>query len=69
MKFVFSNFTTPENPIGIIAATYDVKIWQGGTATNPGTEIISQNVPFASLIAGDWNEVTLTAPVEIDATQ
>ena len=68
MKFVFSNFTSPEKPLGIIAADYYLKIWQGASSTSAGTEKLSQQVPFNSLVTGDWNEFTLDTPVEIDAS-
>jgi len=68
MKFVFSNFTSAGNPLGIIAADYYLKIWQGASSTSAGTEKLSQQVPFNTLVTGDWNEFTLDTPVEIDAS-
>lgn len=45
-------------------ATFVLKIWTGA---NAGTEVLSQ--PLSGLNAPDWNEIDLTTPVEIDATQ
>ena len=64
MKFVFSTW----DAIPINSGTYKLKIWQGTSSTSAGTEIFSQDVPFSGLIAGDWNEYTLTSPVTIDAS-
>jgi len=69
MKFVFSSMPDNNPPAPINSGTYAVKIWQGGTATTCGTEKYSQDVPFSSLIAKEWNEVTFATPVIIDATQ
>ncbi len=45
-------------------ATFIVKVWQGA---NAGTLLLSQVV--ISSIAGQWNEITLSTPVQIDASQ
>jgi hypothetical protein len=44
------------------AATYTIKVWTGPTGT---TQVHSQVV--GSIIAEQWNEVMLTAPVQINA--
>ena len=64
MKFVFSSWMGHE----ITDATYKLKIWQGTSSTSAGTEKMSQDVPFETLIEGDWNEFALDNPMEIDAS-
>ncbi|MDR2927659.1 MAG: hypothetical protein LBV41_05605 [Cytophagaceae bacterium] len=52
------------------ACTYTVKIWQGGTAiNNPGSLVHQQALTTSSLTIGQWNEITLSAPVPMDATK
>ena len=65
-KIQFGFHSHPQVPI--LSGTYEVKIWQGTSATTPGTEVFTQDVPFSSLVEGGWNEVILTAPVAIDAS-
>ena len=45
---------------------YTVKVWTGGSATNPGTLVSSQVVPSFTL--QDWNLVVLNTPVPIPTT-
>ena len=51
--------------------TFTLKVWQGGnwTTKNPGTELISMPLVASSLVAQQWNDITLTTPIEIDASQ
>lgn len=49
------------------AATYTVKVWTGGSATDAGTLVCEQAVPDAQI--GAWNEVVLTTPVLITGTE
>ncbi|MEI8048561.1 MAG: choice-of-anchor J domain-containing protein [Bacteroidota bacterium] len=45
-----------------------LKVWEGGTATNPGTEVYSQDV--TSVIAPDaYTTITLTTPVLLVASK
>jgi|GEM_PF-3556055 len=44
-------------------STFVVYVWKGA---NAGTQLLMQNV--SNPVVGDWNEVTLTTPVQIDAT-
>ncbi|NCA84343.1 MAG: T9SS type A sorting domain-containing protein, partial [Clostridia bacterium] len=46
-------------------STYTLKVWQGGN-NNP-TLVYSQ--PVTTIVADQWNTVTLTTPVEIDVNQ
>ena len=65
IKFVFSSWDA--YPIHQ-STTYEVKVYQGASSTVAGTEKISQAVPFASLVAGEWHEATLNNPVDIDTS-
>jgi len=58
----------PQNISGSSAATFNIKVWQGGNwaTKDPGTELLHQNVTFTW---GVWNEITLDTPIEIDATE
>ena len=50
--------------------TYSIKVWKGGSgATNPGTLVLTQVVPAASIVVDNFVEVTLNTPVEITGTQ
>ncbi|MDR0413489.1 MAG: choice-of-anchor J domain-containing protein [Dysgonamonadaceae bacterium] len=49
---------------------YILGVWQGGSGLNPGTEVLRQTVSASSLNIGrSWNEVELTTPVVVDASQ
>lgn len=50
-------------PNGDPVATYNLYIWTGANATN---QVISQ--PTGTIYVDQWNEVTLTSPVIIDAS-
>jgi hypothetical protein len=51
-------------PYGDPAATFNLYVWTG---PNAGTQVLSQAV--ASYVVDSWNEITLTTPVMIDASQ
>lgn len=46
------------------SATYSVRVWKGGSTNNPGTLVAQQDV--TNFVAGEWVEVTLNTPVEIE---
>ncbi|MCD4651579.1 MAG: hypothetical protein K8S56_07325, partial [Candidatus Cloacimonetes bacterium] len=50
-------------------ATYWLKIWTGGSATNPGTEVLNQQFDASTITSDDFNIINLTTAVLIDATQ
>lgn len=45
------------------SATYVIKIWKGAA----GTQLVHQQ--NATIVANQWNNIVLTTPVQIDATQ
>jgi len=49
------------NPHG--TGTFKVRVWTGGSATEPGTLVHEQ--PVANVTLSQWNEVVLTTPVMI----
>lgn len=54
------------------SATFTLKVWQGGswtTTKDPGTLLATQVLSTSSLVLEEWNEITLTTPVEIDASK
>ena len=42
-----------------------IMIYDAGTATDPGTLLLSQPLDLGSLTLGDWNEITLTSAIPI----
>lgn len=46
---------------------YSIRVWQGGNQNSPGTQLIDQ--PVFGIIIDQWNEVTLNAPIQINASQ
>ena len=51
----------------IETGTYAVRVWTGGSATDPGTLVHEQEV--ANVLLSQWNEVELTTPVLIPEGQ
>lgn len=45
------------------AATYVIKVWEGGSSGDPGTEVLSQSL--TAFNTDDWTTVDLDTPVEI----
>jgi len=64
-------FNTQFNEGKIIeVASYIIKVWQGSSSTSAGTEVYSSatfNYP-GQMVDYEWNEHTLTTPIEIDAS-
>lgn len=50
-----------------VDAEFSVRIWQGGSQTYAGNLLIDQPIP--NPLAGEWNEIELDNPVQIDADQ
>ena len=48
------------------AATFAIRVWTGGSAAAPGTQVVNQ--PFTATLA-EWNTVLLTTPVTITGTE
>lgn len=46
---------------------YSIRVWQGGNQSSPGTQLIDQ--PVFGIVIDQWNEVTLTTPIQINANQ
>ena len=42
-----------------------IKVYDAGTATDPGALLLTQTLDLGSLTVGDWNEVTLSSPIAI----
>ena len=49
------------------ACTYSVRVWTGGNISNPATMVVDQVV--SNPVIGQWNEIFLEIPVQIDATK
>ena len=50
-----------------VDAEFSIRVWQGGSQTFAGNLLIDQ--PVTNPIAGEWNEIELENPVQIDAGQ
>ena len=48
------------------AGSFAIRVWTGGTATEPGTLVVDQ--PFTPVV-DTWNTVNLSSPVPISGTQ
>ncbi|MEN8224501.1 MAG: T9SS type A sorting domain-containing protein [Bacteroidota bacterium] len=48
----------------VVATDFTLKVWEGADA---GTLLYEETL--SGLILGDWNEITLSTPIEIDVTQ
>ena len=47
--------------------TFHVRVWTGGNQTFAGNLVVDQLVPYP--VAGEWNEIELENPVQINANQ
>ena len=56
--------------ITLDAADYVIKVWQGSSSTQPGTEkYTSPTMHYpGDLVDYEWNEITLATPIVIDAS-
>ncbi|HOI32272.1 MAG: hypothetical protein PHG67_06435 [Bacteroidales bacterium] len=50
-----------------VDAEFSIRVWQGGSQTYAGNLLIDQPIP--NPLAGEWNEIELDNPVQIDADQ
>ncbi|MBG0782391.1 MAG: exo-alpha-sialidase [Bacteroidales bacterium] len=50
-----------------VDADFSIRVWQGGSQTYAGNLLIDQ--PVTNPVAGEWNEIELSNPVQIDADQ
>ena len=53
----------------LTTCTYSIRVWTGGSATNPGTMVVDMQLDNNDLTMNAWNNVILSTPVTIDATQ
>lgn len=51
------------------ACTYSLRVWTGGTSSNPGTLVVEQVLVTSDLTMNAWNEVVLSTPVLINSSQ
>ncbi len=48
---------------------YSIRIWQGGSATDPGTLLVDQTIATETLTIGQWNIIRIAQPPVINASQ
>ena len=53
----------------ITQCTYSIRVWTGGNISGPATLVIDQQLNNNDLTLNVWNEITLSTPVIIDASQ